>query len=208
MIPSDAEEPWLVAHALFARLRDGDSIAWSAFAEAFAPLIYSVPAFLGVTLAQADAAAYSHLREVWHSELGDDGGTAHPTLFERVHRAAVSAGSRHPQLRLAGVRAGAAMVATCSAGPWPIGMAAMLAHEGEFPAAYGSILIVADRRLGAAAEFFHVHAAADIEHAALARRMIGEAIAAGVASAAAVVNAHNRGRAILAELADRALEVI
>jgi hypothetical protein len=208
LIGTVVDPPWLVGHALFARMREGDPIAWSAFAEAFAPMIYSVPAFLGVTLGQADEPAYSHLLEVWRSELGDDDRTAHPSLFETFHRAAVTTGRRHPALRDAGVDAGAAMVVACSGGAWPIGMAAMLAHEGEFPAAYGSILAVADHRFGAASEFFHVHAAADVEHAALARRLIGGAIAAGVATSAEVDSAHSRGRVILAELADRAAEVI
>ncbi|HSE36795.1 MAG TPA: hypothetical protein VLG74_05775, partial [Blastocatellia bacterium] len=80
-------DQWLIEHPFFVALRNGFSKnAWAMYAEAAAPLIYTVPAFLGVTLARTDATAKEILSEVWAEELGMADNLSHPVLFQTFHQ--------------------------------------------------------------------------------------------------------------------------
>jgi pyrroloquinoline quinone (PQQ) biosynthesis protein C len=203
-------EQWLVTHPLFNHLRGDDTSkkAWAVFAETFAPLIYSVPAFLGVTLARADSHARSSLDEVWAEELGTNGVASHPVLFENLHRVATRSGGSFHKLQGFGIEAGCRMVALCGSGPWPVGVSAMLAHESQFPAAYSSILDQAYRDLGESAYFFKIHSTADVEHTSGASSLLTYALENQLVDRATVNNSYRLSAEILRELADRALEAM
>jgi len=178
------------------------------FAESFAPLIYSVPAFLGVTLARADMQARSFLASIWADEVGHSGVPSHPSLFEAFHRRAIASNRVYPEQHQHGIAAACEMIALCGSGPWPIGIAAMLAHEREFPNAYASLMERASAELGEDCEFFRVHAVADLEHTTLALSLLDMAVERQVAAEDEIQMSHKRSRAVLRDLADRAWDVL
>lgn len=201
---------WLVNHSLFDRLREGagKKPVWAVFAETFSPLIYSVPAFLGITLARADSYAGRLLDEVWAEELGTNGSPSHPVLFERLHRVATRKWGSFHHLHNFGVKAACDMVSLCGSGPWPFGVAAMLAHEGQFPSAYSSILSRAFDELGEAAIFFEIHSTADIQHTSSSSSLLSYAIKNRQVEKATLEAAYKQSENILRELADHASEVL
>ena len=201
-------EQWLVRHPLFSHLRDGQTPkkVWAIFAETFAPLIYSVPTFLGVTLARADAHARELLDEVWAEEVGVNGAASHPGLFENLHRVATSRWGCFHQLQAFGIEAGHKMTALCGSGPWPVGVSAMLAHEGQFPAAYSSILDQAYHDLGETAYFFKLHSTADVEHSSRASALLSYALENRIVDQPTVDFSYQQAANILGTLADQAME--
>jgi pyrroloquinoline quinone (PQQ) biosynthesis protein C len=173
---------WLIEHPFFVALRTGfPKHAWAMYAEAAAPLIYTVPTFLGVTLARTDTRAREILSEVWDEELGMADNLSHPVLFQQFHRGVTQRWGNYPHLHALGVRAGIGMIELCSSGDWPIGVAAMLAHESQFPPAYESMLAVAKQDLGDDSAFFDVHALVDIEHTETSTRLLDYAVSNGLA---------------------------
>ena len=174
-------DQWLIEHPFFAALRsDFSRNAWAMYAEAAAPLIYTVPTFLGVTLARTDAKAREILSEVWAEELGMAENLSHPVLFQKFHQSVTERWGQYTHLQRFGVKAGIGMIELCSSGDWPIGVAAMLAHESQFPPAYQSMLEVAKQDLGDDSEFFDVHALVDIEHTATSTRLLDYAVNQGI----------------------------
>jgi pyrroloquinoline quinone (PQQ) biosynthesis protein C len=175
-------DQWLIEHPFFAALRsDFSRNAWAMYAEAAAPLIYTVPTFLGVTLARTDTKAKEILSEVWAEELGMAENLSHPVLFQKFHQSVTDRWGKYTHLQRFGVKAGIGMIELCSSGDWPIGVAAMLAHESQFPPAYQSMLAVAKQDLGDDSEFFDVHALVDVEHTATSTRLLDYAVSSGVA---------------------------
>lgn len=173
-------DQWLIDHPFFVALREGFSKnSWAMYAEAAAPLIYTVPTFLGVTLARTDAKAKEILSEVWAEELGMADNLSHPVLFQKFHQSVTSRWGKYTHLQRFGVRAGIGMIELCSSGDWPIGVAAMLAHESQFPPAYQSMLPIAKEDLGDDSEFFDVHALVDIEHTATSTKLLDYAVSGG-----------------------------
>ncbi len=173
-------EQWLIEHPFFVALREGFSRhAWAMYAEAAAPLIYTVPTFLGVTLARTDTKAREILSEVWDEELGMADNLSHPVLFQTFHQSVTARWGKFPHLQRFGVRAGIGMIELCSSGDWPIGVAAMLAHESQFPPAYESMLHVAKQDLGDDSAFFDVHALVDVEHTATSTKLLAYAVTSG-----------------------------
>ena len=176
-------DQWLIEHPFFVALRTGfPKNAWAMYAEAAAPLIYTVPTFLGVTLARTDARAREILSEVWAEELGMAENLSHPVLFQKFHQGVTQRWGRHVHLQRFGVKAGIGMIELCSSGDWPVGVAAMLAHESQFPPAYESMLAVAKQDLGDDSEFFDVHALVDIEHTQTSTRLLDYALTNGLAT--------------------------
>lgn len=174
-------DQWLIEHPFFVALRNSFSKnAWAMYAEAAAPLIYTVPTFLGVTLARTDTKAKEILSEVWAEELGMAENLSHPVLFQKFHQSATDRWGKYTHLQSFGVRAGIGMIELCSSGDWPIGVAAMLAHESQFPPAYQSMLPVAKQDLGDDSEFFDVHALVDIEHTATSTKLLDYAVTSGI----------------------------
>jgi pyrroloquinoline quinone (PQQ) biosynthesis protein C len=170
---------WLTEHPLFRGLATPGKVDPSlmvAYVEGFAPVVNSVPAFLHVTLSRADGKAKALLREIWNDELGLSGTKSHPVLFEELHAAVTSAHGRNEASQRVGIVAAGRMVELCGSGPWPIGVAAMKAHEGQFPSAYGSILPAMERSFGPLAEFFRLHSEADVEHTAAGAELLRMAI--------------------------------
>jgi len=201
---------WLAKHSLFCLLSKDryPKKAWAVFAESFAPLIYSVPAFLGTTLARADSYSRPFLDDIWAEELGVGNSPSHPVLFESFHRAATSSWGCFPDIQRYGITAGSAMADLCGSGPWPIGVAAMLAHEGQFPVAYGGILENAKRDLGEAAGFFVVHSTADIQHSSVAQLLLQYSVEKGIATEAAIKSAYNSSTDVLRRLTAHAWEAL
>ena len=173
-------DQWLIDHPFFVALREGFSKnSWAMYAEAAAPLIYTVPTFLGVTLARTDTKAKEILSEVWAEELGMADNLSHPVLFQKFHQSVTNRWGTYTHLQRFGVRAGIGMIELCSSGDWPIGVAAMLAHESQFPPAYQSMLSVAKEDLGDDSEFFDVHALVDVEHTATSTKLLDYAVSGG-----------------------------
>lgn len=199
---------WLAHHPFFTTLRTADAPGelWSMFAEGFAPLIYSVPAFLGVTLAKADDFSSPFLIEVWSDELGAGPTPSHPVLFEIFHRFATSRWGHFPELHQPGVQAAGAMVALCASGAWPVGVAAMAAHESQFPEAYSSIIPQAISMLESAADFFRIHATADVEHSSSATSILREAVARGIVTEDIAISSFESSTHILKTLIDQVWE--
>jgi hypothetical protein len=105
---------------------------------------------------------------------------SHPVLFQKFHQSVTNRWGKYTSLQSLGVRAGIGMIELCSSGDWPIGVAAMLAHESQFPPAYESMLSVAKQDLGDDSEFFSVHALVDIEHTATSTRLLDYAVTSGI----------------------------
>ena len=197
-------DAWLQEHSVFRALRGREhpEQLWPTYVEAFAMVVYSVPAFLGVTLARADENSLPLLSEIWSDELGTSATAAHPVLFQRLRDAVVARYGARPEMHAIGLEAAAKMTRLCASGPWPVGVAAMKAHESQFPTAYGSILGVAREEWGAAAEFFDVHAAADVEHSRAGTEMLIAAEQRGVAPVSLIEKSYETSSALLKELMD------
>lgn len=195
---------WLVDHPLFRALAVSPTNpgVLAAYVEAFAPVVNSVPAFLHVTLSRSNGRVASLLREIWNDELGLSGTPSHPVLFDQLHNAVVSKFGGNIEVQSLGVTAAGDMIHLCSSGPWPIGVAAMKAHESQFPASYTAILDNMEAMFGVAAEFFRVHSYADIEHTKAATALLQQAIEAGVITIEEVDGAFYASTVILRNLMD------
>jgi pyrroloquinoline quinone (PQQ) biosynthesis protein C len=201
----DNVEIWLAKHPVFSALqgKTEDGAVLSAYAEGFAPVVNAVPVFLHVTLSRADAEACGLLRDIWNDELGVSGtAAAHPVLFDEVHRAFTSRWGPNLEAQRHGIKAAKAMIDLCSSGPWPIGVAAMRAHESQFPTAYSEVLDYLHREIGPAAEFFSVHSLADVEHSAVGRRLLERAVYERIATENEIVHTFDASTTILRNLMD------
>lgn len=196
-------DQWLIEHPFFVALRNGFSKnAWAMYAEAAAPLIYTVPAFLGVTLARTDARAKEILSEVWAEELGMADNLSHPVLFQTFHQSVTNRWGKYTHLQKFGVRAGTGMIELCSSGDWPIGVAAMLAHESQFPPAYQSMITVARQDLGDDAAFFEVHALVDIEHTSTSTKLLDYAMTKGIVKESEIEKSYRASGELLRSVFD------
>lgn len=199
------QQEWLVNHSVFEALRKGQKVEriWPILAEAFSPLIYAVPSFLGITLARANSDARDLLEKIWSDELGTIGTLSHPVLFENFHRKVTSRWGCFPEAHKFGIKAATGMIELCGSGPWPIGVAAMKAHEGQFPSAYSSILQRASKDLEDAAEFFTVHAEADIEHSAAAQSLLEYSLEHNIVSEESLISSYNSSKNLIKNLVDQ-----
>lgn len=199
---------WLVNHPVFRGLASSviNERLLVAYVEGFAPVVNSVPAFLHVTMSRAQGKAAELLREIWNDELGLTGTKAHPVLFDDVHRAVTQRWGSHTSVQSFGVTAAVNMIQLCASGPWPIGVAAMKAHESQFPVAYGTALPALEKILGPPAEFFRVHSQADVEHTETGSQLLQSGIAEAIVSAIEADEVFERSTRILRELMDRIWE--
>jgi len=199
------QEEWLVNHSVFAALREDQKVerVWPILAEAFAPLIYAVPSFLGITLARADSHARELLQQIWSDELGTANTLSHPVLFENFHRKVTSRWGYFPDVHEFGIKAATGMIELCGSGPWPIGVAAMKAHESQFPSTYASILARASKDLGEADEFFTVHAEADVEHSAAAQSLLEYSLKQKLVSEESLISSYNSSKSLIKTLVDQ-----
>lgn len=199
-----SQEIWLVRHRVFCEFATGSprSSLMVAYVEGFAPMVNSVPVFLHLTMSRASVQAAELLRNIWDDELGVSGTRPHPVLFDEVHREITQRYGRCLLAQRYGVAAAVEMVELCGEGDWPVGVAAMKAHESQFPEAYGAILAMMSGALGSGAEFFEVHSVADVEHTELGRRLIDLGIESGVVSEDEMENTFRRSTDILRGLMD------
>lgn len=173
---------WLASHPVFRGLASEtvDSRLLVSYVEGFAPVVNSVPAFLHITMSRAQGNPSMLLREIWNDELGLSGTKAHPVLFDEVHQFVTTRWGSDIGVQSLGVAAAVQMIQLCGSGPWPIGVAAMKAHESQFPVAYGTALPALEKTLGPLAEFFRVHSHADVEHAEAGSQLLRWGIAEAV----------------------------
>lgn len=194
---------WLKDHPLFVHLAKGNSDhAWAYLAEGMACLIYSVPAFLGITFAKSDAFSRKLIEDIWNDELGKGSVPAHPVLFEEFHGNATNKWGKFQNLHVYGIEAGTKMIKLCGSENWAIGMAAMKAHESQFPSTYGAILKSAKQNLGKDSLFFEVHSVADVEHSSMATKLIETAIQQNICSELKINEAYEKSKLILKNLFD------
>jgi hypothetical protein len=188
--------------------RSASGRVWAVFAEAFFPLIYSVPTFLGVTLARSDSCSRPSLEDIWAEELGTKNNLSHPVLFEMLHRVATKRWGSFHQMHQYGIDTARQMISLCASGPWPFGVAAMLAHESQFPAAYSRILPRAREDLDSNALFFEVHSLADVEHTSHGRALLDDAVQRKIVTPERIRAAYDESTAILRHLADHTQEAL
>ena len=195
---------WLANHPVFLNLANeaGDPRALVSYAEGFAPVVNSVPAFLHLTLSRANGRANVMLREIWNDELGLSGTKPHPVLFDEFHRAVTARWGSNTQVQQKGIAAAVQMIQLCGSGPWPIGVAAMKAHESQFPVAYTTILPAIEKLLGVGSEFFRVHSQADVEHSKAGDELLRWGIAERIVPAADAEKAFERSTLVLRGLMD------
>jgi len=195
---------WLVSHPVFRSLTDENQAAsvLPSYVEGFAPVVNSVPAFLHLTLSRADAKANILLREIWNDELGLSGTKAHPVLFDEVHQSVTARWGTKRDAQQYGITAAVQMIQLCGSGNWPIGVAAMKAHESQFPLAYSKILPTLSTLLGPVSEFFRVHSEADIEHTEAGDELLRWGISQGVVSEIEAEEAFDCSTRILRALMD------
>jgi hypothetical protein len=172
------------------------------YAEAAAPLVYTVPAFLGITFSRTDARAKEVLSEVWAEELGMADNLSHPVLFQNFYQSVTDRWGKYTHLQKIGVRAGIRMIELCSSGDWPIGVAAMLAHESQFPHAYESMLPAAKQDLGDAAEFFEAHSLVDLEHTETSSKLLDYALTNGIAKETEIEKSYSASVELLRSVFD------
>jgi len=198
------ENTWLLNHPVFRSLSDAAEAPGIlvSYVEGFAPVVNSVPAFLHLTLTRGDHDARILLREIWNDELGLSGTKAHPVLFDELHHAVTSRWGSNRDIQAFGVDACVRMIQLCGSGSWPIGVAAMKAHESQFPTAYGSILPTMDQLLGSSSEFFRVHSYADVEHSKAGSQLLRRGISERVVSATEADQAFEHSTEILRNLMD------
>jgi len=175
---------WLSRHPVFSEFAtyNARSSLLIAYVEGFAPMVNSVPAFLHLTMSRASGQAADLLRSIWDDELGMNGTRPHPVLFDDVYREVTGRHGHNSSAQRHGIAAAVEMVKLCGEGAWPVGVAAMKAHESQFPEAYSKILPAMSVALSNAAEFFEVHSVADVEHAEIGSQLVELGIQSGVVS--------------------------
>lgn len=195
---------WLVSHPVFRNFTEGapEPQVLVSYAEGFAPVVNSVPTFLHLTLSRSDARASLLLREIWNDELGLSGTKAHPVLFDELYCVVTTRWGKNGRSQEHGIAAAIKMIRLCGSGKWPIGVAAMKAHESQFPTAYSTILPVMEGLLGMASEFFRVHSEADVEHTKAGDQLLRHGISEGIVSPADAEQAFESSTQILRELMD------